>query len=90
MLVSGNIGEHRPFDPKEKQSLALYHHFFRPTVDGRNPKQQPGMVLKPVVNDGISTANLNWLFRRILEPSTVLYWNLRVAGITIIFGNNSL
>ena len=37
----------------------------------RNPKQPPGMVLKPVVNHGIVTTNLNWWVYRISEPSTV-------------------
>ena len=34
------------------------------TVDGRNLKQPPGMVLKPV-NNGISYLSLNWFSRRI-------------------------
>ena len=38
---------------------------------GSNPKQPPGMVLKPVVNNGEYLPNINW-WDRISEPSTVL------------------
>ena len=42
------------------------------TVDGRNPKQPPGMVLKPVVNNGINYLSLNWVFSPdFWLPSTV-------------------
>ena len=41
------------------------------TVVGRNPKQPPGMVLKPVVNNGINYQPQ--LVSRISEPSTVSY-----------------
>ena len=40
--------------------------------------QPPGMVLKPVVNDGISTTNLNWVFSRD-------FWTIKKYGSWQIF-----
>ena len=47
---------------KEKGNLGISSH----TVDGCNPKQPPVMVLKPMVNNGISTYKLAGF-----QPSTV-------------------
>ena len=40
------------------------------TVDGRNPKQPPGMVIKPLVNNGIYYLSPGFLAG--FQPSTVL------------------
>ena len=43
------------------------------TVDGSEIRRSPaGMVLKPVVNNGISTTNLNWFAG--FQPSTVFFY----------------
>ena len=50
------------------------------TVNGRNPKQPPGMCKKPL-NNGISTTNLDWLAGFL--PWTVSpqnYWQLWVSS----------
>ena len=41
-----------------------------PTVDGRNPKHPPGMLLNPCFSSGINYRSLNWLAG--FQPSTVL------------------
>ena len=46
--------------------------FLGGTVDASESEgQPPGMVLKPVINNGMSTTNLNRFSRRMSEPSTV-------------------
>ena len=51
-------------------------------IGGRNPKANhrlDWMVIKPNVNDGISTTNLNWCVCRISnEPSTVCHESLQL------------
>ena len=42
-------------------NLTMFFSFPPPNVDGSEIRRSPpGMVLKPVVNNGISTTNLNW------------------------------
>ena len=58
-----------------KKKWLAYH-----TVDGRNLKQPPGMVLEPV-NSGINYLSLNWFSPRIsgIHPTVLLQEKVKLA-----------
>ena len=60
----------RFFGEKRNSRCTTFTLLTSSTVDGRNPKQPPGMYKKPV-NNGIT--HQPQLVSRISEPSTVLY-----------------
>jgi len=58
-----------------KGKYSSNHQFSGATVVARNPKQPPDMVLKLCKLTGMFTISTG--YRRIFEPSTVGYWDVR-------------